>query len=64
MQYGHLPGLDKPVSRILQGTSLQGPPDMVETAKDPEYTLDLFDGCFELGITSFDTGHGLSLIHI
>jgi len=31
---------------------------MVEAAKDPEYTLDLFDGCFELGITSFDTGHG------
>lgn len=57
MQYGHIDGLDKPVSRILQGTSLQGPPDRCEKVSDPEYMIDLFDGCLELGITTFDTGH-------
>ena len=57
MQYGQIAGLGKPVSRILQGTSLQGSPDRCEEASDPEYMIDLFDGCLELGITTFDTGH-------
>ena len=57
MKYGRIPGIDKPVSRILQGTSLQGPPDLLEKAADLEYGLDLLDGCFELGVTTFDTGH-------
>ncbi len=57
MAYGRIPGIDKPVSRILQGTSLQGPPDLLEKASDLAYGLDLLDGCYELGVTAFDTGH-------
>ena len=57
MKYGRVAGLDKPVSRILQGSSLQGPPDMLEQAKEDRHMVDLFDQCFELGITTFDTGH-------
>ena len=57
MQYGRVAGVDKPISRILQGTSLQGPPDLLEQAREPGYMLDLFDGCRDLGITTFDTGH-------
>ncbi len=57
MQYGKIPGLDKPVSRILQGTSLQGPPDMLEKASEDGFMGHLFDGCLESGITTFDTGH-------
>ena len=57
MQYGRIAGLDKAVSRILQGTSPQGPPDLLERISGPGYMLDLFDHCRELGITTFDTGH-------
>jgi aryl-alcohol dehydrogenase-like predicted oxidoreductase len=57
MQYGRIAGVDKPVSRILQGTSLQGPPEMLKAARDFPYMLDLYDGCSELGVTTFDTGH-------
>lgn len=56
MKYGRVAGLDKPVSRILQGTSLQGAPVAVERAADAVYMLDLFDACFDLGVTTFDTG--------
>lgn len=57
MKCGRIPGLDKPVSRILQGTSLQGPPEMLKKASNPDYFLDLLDGCYESGVTTFDTGH-------
>ena len=57
MKYGRIPGIDKPVSRILQGTSLQGPPDLLEKASALDYGLDLLDGCYESGVTTFDTGH-------
>jgi len=57
MKFGKVPGIDKPISRILQGTSLQGPRDLLKKASDPGYMLDLFDGCLALGVTTFDTGH-------
>ena len=57
MNYGRIPGIDKPVSRILQGSSLQGPPEMLQKAARTDTFLDLLDGCFEAGVTTFDTGH-------
>jgi aryl-alcohol dehydrogenase-like predicted oxidoreductase len=57
MKYGRIPGIDKSVSRILQGTSLQGPPDLLKQAAKKDYFLDLLDGCHEAGVTTFDTGH-------
>ncbi len=50
MQYGAVEGLDKPVSRIVQGT--------VMTPGDDEARWhDLFDAVFELGCNTFDTAH-------
>ncbi len=50
MQYGTIPGIDKPVSRLVQGTV------MISTA-DPGYSNDLLDAVFALGCTTFDTAH-------
>ncbi len=50
MQYGNVSGIDKPVSRIVQGT--------VMTPGDDEARWhDLFDAVFELGCNTFDTAH-------
>ncbi|MBT3602913.1 MAG: aldo/keto reductase [Candidatus Latescibacteria bacterium] len=46
MVYGHIEGVDKPISRILQGTSEQ------EQAEES-----LLDGVFELGVNAFDSAH-------
>jgi len=51
MKYGHIPGIDKPVPRLIQGTS-------TTIFKDPEQSLNLLDAVFELGCTAFDTAHG------
>ena len=48
MQYGTLPGLDKPVARLVQGAD--------RNVTIP-YTEVLFDQYFELGGNSFDTSH-------
>ncbi|MBM3263905.1 MAG: aldo/keto reductase [candidate division Zixibacteria bacterium] len=50
MQYGRIQGLDKPVSRLVQGT-------IMLTARDMDYSFDLLDRVFEAGINTFDTGH-------
>jgi aryl-alcohol dehydrogenase-like predicted oxidoreductase len=50
MQYGHIPGIDKPISRLVQGTLMI---DDVEGKPG----FELLDAAFELGCTAFDTGH-------
>ncbi len=50
MKYGHIEGVDKPVSRLVQGTI------MLSTAEE-EYSFDLLDKVFEAGINTFDCGH-------
>lgn len=50
MQYGKLPGVDKPISRIVHGTILAN-------SKDEQKSFELLDAALELGITTFDTAH-------
>ena len=50
MQYGHLPGLDKPISRIVQGT-------MMLSADDLDTSFALLDEILALGGNTFDTAH-------
>ena len=50
MRYGTLPGLDKPVSRLVQGTV------MVSSAEQ-ERSFRLLDEVYALGCTTFDTAH-------
>jgi aryl-alcohol dehydrogenase-like predicted oxidoreductase len=51
MQYGHLSGIDKPISRLVQGT-------IMFNARELEKGFELLDEVFELGCTTFDTAHG------
>ncbi len=50
MEYGHIPGIDKPISRLAQGTL---------TAVSPDGTADfaLLDAIFAEGCNTFDTAH-------
>lgn len=50
MQYGTLPGIDKPISRLVQGT-------MMISSKRPEESFALLDAVYEQGGTTFDTAH-------
>lgn len=50
MTYGTLPGLDKPVSRLVQGTV------MVSSAAEAA-SFRLLDDIYALGCTTFDTAH-------
>ena len=50
MQYGQIPGVTKPVSRIVQGT-IQVPME----DKDKEVPFAHLDMVFEMGINAFDT---------
>jgi aryl-alcohol dehydrogenase-like predicted oxidoreductase len=50
MKYGHIEGVDKSISRLVQGTI------MFSTAEE-EYSFDLLDTVFEAGINTFDCGH-------
>lgn len=50
MQYGHITGVSKPVSRLVQGT-------IMLTSKDIGSSFNLLDQVFDAGITTFDTGH-------
>jgi aryl-alcohol dehydrogenase-like predicted oxidoreductase len=48
MQYGKIDGIDKPISRLAQGT-------LMVAAPDGQPRFDLLDGIFELGCNTFDT---------
>lgn len=50
MRYGRLPGIDKPISRLVQGT-------IMVNSKEVERSFALLDAVYELGCTTFDTGH-------
>lgn len=50
MQYTTIPGVDKPVSRLMQGTL------MVKREGHPG--VELLDAIFALGCNAFDTAHG------
>lgn len=50
MQYGKVPGVDLPVSRLVQGTVLM-------SSNDLDGSFRLLDEVFALGCNSFDTAH-------
>jgi aryl-alcohol dehydrogenase-like predicted oxidoreductase len=50
MQYGRLPGIEKPISRLVQGTVMIGTDHLEQSFK-------LLDDVFALGCNIFDTGH-------
>jgi aryl-alcohol dehydrogenase-like predicted oxidoreductase len=50
MQYGKLPGIDKPISRLVQGTIPIGSDHLDASFK-------LLDDIYALGCTTFDTAH-------
>ena len=50
MQYGSLPGIDKPISRLVQGT-------VMVNSKELDTGFKLLDAIFAQGCTTFDTGH-------
>ena len=51
MEYGSIPGIDKPISRLVQGT-------IPLRSKWLEESFTLLDGVYEQGGTTFDTAHG------
>src|SRR5438552_2260256 len=50
MEYGTVPGVDKPISRLVQGSVSFNPADM-------EAGFALLDSVFEQGCTAIDTAH-------
>ena len=52
MQYGTIPGVSKPVSRLVQGTANTG-----FSSSKPEEAFALLDMALECGINTFDTAH-------
>lgn len=50
MQYGTLPGIDKPISRLVQGTIPIGSTKL-------DYSFKLLDDVYALGCNTFDTAH-------
>ena len=50
MEYGNIDGLDKPISRILQGT-------IMLKSSEEEQGFALLDGLYELGVNGFDSAH-------
>jgi aryl-alcohol dehydrogenase-like predicted oxidoreductase len=50
MQYSTIPGIDKKVSRLIQGT-------VMVASKKQDYSFGLLDEILELGCTTFDTAH-------
>jgi aryl-alcohol dehydrogenase-like predicted oxidoreductase len=50
MQYGHVPGVEKPISRLVQGT-------VSMDAKRKNAAFKLLDEAFALGCNTFDTAH-------
>lgn len=52
MKYGHIPGVAKPVSRLVQGTA-----NTVFDPSKPAQAFALLDTALEYGINTFDTAH-------
>ncbi len=52
MRYGQIAGIDKPISRLVQGTSIA----FIHT-RNLEQSFALFDAVFAQGCTAFDTAH-------
>ena len=50
MEYGHVQGVDKPVSRLVQGT-------MMLSSRELEQSYALLDAVYALGCNTFDTAH-------
>lgn len=50
MRFGQIPGIAKPVSRLVQGT-------VMISGADPEREFALLDAVYALGCTTFDTAH-------
>ena len=50
MLYGKIPGIDKPVSRLVQGT-------VMINSNEIDKGFELLDAVYELGCTTFDTAH-------
>lgn len=50
MTYGTLPGVEKPVSRLVQGTTMI-------SSRELDYSMTLLDDALDLGYTTFDTAH-------
>ena len=50
MEYGHVQGVDKPVSRLVQGT-------MMLSSRELEQSFALLDAVYALGCNTFDTAH-------
>lgn len=50
MEYGLITNVDKPISRLVQGTI------MLSSAEE-DYSFDLLDQVYEAGINTFDSGH-------
>ena len=51
MQYGSIPGVGKPVSRLVLGT-------MIISIKEQDRSFELLDAVLAAGCTAFDTAHG------
>lgn len=51
MQYGTVPGVPKPISRLVQGS-------VMISSKQVEQSFALLDGVLAQGCTTFDTAHG------
>jgi len=51
MQYGEIPGVTKPVARLIQGTVMIGSDKI-------DYSFNLLDEILALGGNTFDTAHG------
>lgn len=50
MEYGRIPNVEKPVSRLVQGT-------IMLSSEEEEYSFDLLDQVFDVGINTFDCAH-------
>jgi len=50
MKYGYVPGIDKPISRLVQGS-------MMLSSRELESSFVLLDGVYALGCTAFDLAH-------
>jgi aryl-alcohol dehydrogenase-like predicted oxidoreductase len=51
MDYGRIPGVEKPISRLVQGTVMVG-------SRELDRSFALLDAVYKLGCTAFDTAHG------
>lgn len=50
MRFGQVPGIDKPISRVVHGT-------IMANSKELEQSHELLDYVWEVGCTTFDTAH-------